>query len=316
MNKSEDIIYNFNWYPNELPKKDDVVIVRKVCIDELGAWVDLLEYGCKRGFIPLSCPEQCRKLGERKIKMGKIALSTVLRVDYEKNNIDLKHYSVKDENVKNAEKRFYNYRKLLKFLYQISLKDENIQYHDLLKKVVYPLHEKYGNAYQAFLKSYKQPEIVNKLEIPKNIKNFIFEKVEKVFNQSKIKILALFEAEIYKFDHDYLLHQLQTLGCEMEKEMKFDDPFSNSEKQNNNSKLNISIVKVPVYSISIDVFNKEQGILFVNKVLKKIEIRLKEEEGKFVMRKETKVIKQEDYKETIMEICRTTDSENEADDEL
>ena len=47
-----------------------------------------------------------------KIKMGKIALATVFQIDYEKNNIDLKHYTVKDENVKNTEKRFYEYRRL------------------------------------------------------------------------------------------------------------------------------------------------------------------------------------------------------------
>lgn len=43
MNTYEDTIYSFNWYPNELPKTGDVVIVRKLCIDEMGAWVELLE---------------------------------------------------------------------------------------------------------------------------------------------------------------------------------------------------------------------------------------------------------------------------------
>ena len=294
MNTSEDIIYSFNWYPNELPKKDDIVIVRKVSIDEMGAWVDLLEYGCKRGFIPLLCAGKRHKIGERKIKMGELALSTVFQIDYEKKNIDLKHYSVKDEHVKNAEKRFYDYRKLLKFLYHISLKNENIQYQDLLKQIVYPLHEKYGNAYQALLKSHEQPEIINKLSIPNDIKNCIFEKVETIFNQSKIRIFGLFEAEIYKPEQPDLLSQALASGYEMEKEIKFDDPFSNTEKQNNASKLTITTIKPTLYSISIDVFNAEQGISFVNKVLRKIELKLKEFDGKFVLKKEPSVINQEE----------------------
>ena len=167
---------------------------RKVSIDEMGAWVDLLEYGCKRGFIPLACANKCHKIGERKIKMGKIALATVFQIDYEKNNIDLKHYTVKDENVKNAEKRFYEYKRLLKLLYQISLKYENIKYQDLIKQIVYPLHEKYGNAYKAIIRSQIQPDIINKLEIPNNIKIHIFEQIEKELNRQKIKIFGLFKA--------------------------------------------------------------------------------------------------------------------------
>lgn len=303
MNTYEDTIYSFNWYPNELPKTGDVVIVRKLCIDEMGAWVELLEYGCRRGFIPSLCAGKRHKIGQNKIKMGKIALSIVSKIDYEKNNIDLKHYFVKDENVKNAEKRFYNYRKLLKLLYHVSLKYENIQYLDLLKQVVYPLHIKYGNAYQALIKSLEQPEIINKLSIPKDIQNYILGKVERMFNYSKFRILGIFEAKINNTEKVDQLHQ--ALGSVYD--MTFDDIPSNTEKQKETSKLNITVIKNPFYSISIDVYNAEQGISFINEVLKKIEIKIREIDGTFVLRKEPKMIKQEEYKELKIEIGRFTD---------
>lgn len=72
-------------YENEFPEVDDMVMVRVNTINEIGAWVHLLEYNNKEGFILLSELSRRRMRSVAKhIRVGKQEVLQVLRVDKEK----------------------------------------------------------------------------------------------------------------------------------------------------------------------------------------------------------------------------------------
>jgi len=72
-------------YEQEFPEVDDMVMVRVNTINEIGAWVCLLEYNNKEGFILLSELSRRRMRSVAKhIRVGKQEVLQVLRVDKEK----------------------------------------------------------------------------------------------------------------------------------------------------------------------------------------------------------------------------------------
>ena len=64
------------------------------------------------------------------------------------------------------------------------------------------------------------------------------------------------------------------------------------------------MIRKNLYSISIDVFDPEKGISFVNRVLTKIENELKDAGGEFELEKEPKMIKKDELDELKIEISR------------
>ena len=44
MESDEDKIYTVNWYPNKYPKKNDIVVIKLDHLEDIGVYVNLLEY--------------------------------------------------------------------------------------------------------------------------------------------------------------------------------------------------------------------------------------------------------------------------------
>lgn len=280
-------IYTVNWYPKKSPEIGDTVVVRKVSLDDMGVWVELLEFGCKKGFIPLAYATRSNKGEPKTIKIGKIVLATVSQVDRDKKNIDLTRHSLREEDIEKAEKRFRNYKNLMKLLLYISKEAKHIHFQDIVEKVNYPLHEKYENAYTALKQSYYQPEILDELDIPNTIRNALAEQIQRMFIKSEVRIHSLFEAEIFKTEGVELLRDALVAGYEVEKEI-------NLENQKHKTKISISIIGPPIYSISMDIYHAQKGLEYVNKALSLIEEKIIKAQGRFEIREKPKVFKKSD----------------------
>ncbi len=76
------------FYKNMLPTTEDVVVVKIGSENEYGYKVSLLEYSSIEGFVNLSELVQGR-FKKRSVKEGDVVAMTVLRVDKDKNHIDL-----------------------------------------------------------------------------------------------------------------------------------------------------------------------------------------------------------------------------------
>ena len=76
------------------------------------------------------------------------------------------------------------------------------------------------------------------------------------------------------------------------------------------------MIRKNLYSISIDVFDPEQGISFVNRVLTKIENELKEAGGEFEFKKEPKAIQKDELNDLKIEISKLTVGTERANEKI
>lgn len=98
---------NCRFYEKQFPESDDLVMIKIMKVEEVGAYVNLLEYNNIEGMILSS--EYTRKRTRsvsRLIKVGKEECVMVLRVDTDKGYIDLSRRKAKIEEAKICEKKF------------------------------------------------------------------------------------------------------------------------------------------------------------------------------------------------------------------
>ncbi|KAK8876219.1 hypothetical protein M9Y10_006410 [Tritrichomonas musculus] len=311
MSSSSNIIYTVPWYPNEYPKEHDAVIVRLTRVDELGIWVELLEYASKEGMIPIGqyTTRKTRRV-PKNVKVGKIAVALVSRVDAEQKSMDLTRQGIKPEDIKDAEKRFSDYKNFVSLLYYVSTKVETVPFPELVQKIVYPLHEKSvalmqqqededhqiaENAYTLLLKSVRQPELLNGLEIPDQVKEVLFDQLKKISTPTEVRIHGLFEAEVLTAEGVDALREALSSGYELEKEIVVDDDIEGLPEKDKGPKLSLTVIAPPIYSVSYDVYNAEKGMELVKKVLERIEQRIKAVKGRFAIKEEPKIINQIEF---------------------
>ena len=90
---SNEIIEDYRMYSQELPNKDDLVVVRINKVEDFGAFVSLLEYNNKEGMILSSEVSRKRIRSIHKhLRIAKQDVMQVLRVDKEKGYFQIPSY--------------------------------------------------------------------------------------------------------------------------------------------------------------------------------------------------------------------------------
>ena len=281
--ESNSEIYHVNWYPSELPEKHEPVTVQITRVDEMGIWVKLLEYSSKEGMIPIGQFTQ-RKTHNvpKEIRIGKITVGLISQVDQTTGNMDLTRQGLKDNEITAQEKKFNEYKNLMNLLNYLSTRQElgcpALKY--LTEKISYTLQEEYTSAYSAIQSSYKDPSIVNKLDIAQTIKDELLRQVQRMFKPQETRIHALFEAEVLTIQGVDALRDALVSGYQVDPE--------------NYPNLLISIVAPPQYSASVVVLGDEAGVIFLNKVLDTIRDKVLAAGGKFEIKESPKVISQKE----------------------
>ena len=275
-------IYSVSWYPNEYPEEHDAVIVELTRVDDMGIWVRLMEYASKEGMIPLGqyTTKKTKRI-PKNVRVGKIDVALVSQLDKTSATMDLTRQGLKDEEKQTAEKRFNEYKSLMNLIGHLSIEDTTMSFQDLVQKIAYPLHLKFGNAYSALQKSYHDEEIIDDLDIADTYKKLLKQQVKKMFTPKEVRIHSLFEAEVHSIAGVDALRDALASGYDC----------VDTEKCN----LLLSVVAAPVYSVSLTEYNYEEGVETIRKVLARIESKIKEAGGTFVVKEEPKAINQSEF---------------------
>ncbi|CAH6720886.1 eukaryotic translation initiation factor 2 subunit alpha [[Candida] jaroonii] len=244
------------FYENKYPEVDEVVMVNVQEIAEMGAYVKLLEYDNIEGMVLLSELSRRRIRSIQKlIRVGKNEVAVVLRVDKEKGYIDLSKRRVSAEDIVKCDER-YNKSKAVHSILRHCAEKFNISLEELYETIGWPLSRKYGHAYDAFKISITDPSVYDVIEnsnpkILEELKLYISRRL----TPQAIKIRADVEVSCFSYEGIDAIKKALTEA----------ESVSTDQMQ-----IKAKLVAAPLYVISVQALDKDQGIEILNQAIAKI----------------------------------------------
>lgn len=256
---------NCRYYENKYPEVDEVVMVNVQEIAEMGAYVKLLEYDNIEGMVLLSELSRRRIRSIQKlIRVGKNEVAVVLRVDKEKGYIDLSKRRVSAEDIVKCDER-YNKSKAVHSILRHCAEKFSISLEELYQTIGWPLSRKFGHAYDAFKLSITDATIFDGVTAPsadvlEELKLYISRRL----TPQPIKIRADIEVSCFSYEGiDAIKKALKAAEDESTEQMV----------------VKAKLVAAPLYVISTQALDKNQGITLLEKAIVKITESIEASDG-------------------------------------
>jgi translation initiation factor 2 subunit 1 len=292
-----DEIYSVPWYPSQYPAEEEAVIVRLTRKDEMGFWVQLLEYGSAEGMIPLGqyTTRRTRRI-PKSIKVGKQDTAVVSKVDREKGNMDLTRQGLKEQDIEEANKRFQDTKGFMTVLYHIGVQSK-FPFRDLVPAVAYPLMERFGTAQAALHHCFDDPSLLDECQISDAAKQAFLGHLAKMFTPQEVRVQAQFEAEVHTTPGVDALRDALVAGYE-------DAPDT----------LEIHVVSAPLYSAMMVLLGSEKGLDILTAALQKIQRRILDVGGRFEVKQPPHEVSHDEHQQWRKELERSA-ARDSSDDE-
>uniref|UniRef100_A0A8C9LK30 Eukaryotic translation initiation factor 2 subunit 1 n=1 Tax=Piliocolobus tephrosceles TaxID=591936 RepID=A0A8C9LK30_9PRIM len=159
------------FYEKKFPEVDDLIMVKVNRIEDMGAYVSILEYNDMEGMILMSELSKRRFRSVNKlIRVGRHEVVLVLRVDSQKGYIDLSKRRVSPKDIIKCEENFSKSKKVHQTVRHVAQKHK-MTVEELNKKVIWPLYKKYGHALDALKEATMNPDAIFKeMDIAEDVK--------------------------------------------------------------------------------------------------------------------------------------------------
>ncbi|KAK1307286.1 hypothetical protein QJS10_CPA10g01437 [Acorus calamus] len=281
-------------YEARYPEVDMAVMIQVKNIADMGAYVSLLEYNNIEGMILFSELSRRRiRSVSSLIKVGRQEPVMVLRVDKEKGYIDLSKRRVSEEDIQGCEER-YNKSKLVHSIMRHVAETMNIDLEDLYIHVGWPLYRKYGHAHEAFKLIVTDPDsILSSLtrevkEITKvvpamseEVKDALIKNIRRRMTPQPLKIRADIEMKCFQFDG--VIH--------------IKDAMKKAEASGNaDCPVKIKLVAPPLYVLTTQTLDKEQGISVLTNAIKACTNAIEQHKGKLVVKEAPRAVSEREDK--------------------
>ncbi|KAF5752592.1 hypothetical protein HS088_TW01G00507 [Tripterygium wilfordii] len=286
-------------YESKYPEVDVAVMIQVKHIADMGAYVSLLEYNNIEGMILFSELSRRRiRSVSSLIKVGRIEPVMVLRVDKEKGYIDLSKRRVSEEDIQSCEE-LYNKSKLVHSIMRHVAETMNIDLEDLYIHVGWPLYRKFGHAFEAFKTMVTDPDsVLNSLtrevkeigpdgqEVTKvvpamteEVKDALIKNIRRRMTPQPLKIRADIEMKCFQFDG--VLH--------IKEAMRKAEAAGNDD-----CPVKIKLVAPPLYVLTTQTLDKEQGIAILTKAIEACTESIEKQKGKLTVKEQARAVSERD----------------------
>ncbi|KAJ2161944.1 hypothetical protein GGF46_001040 [Coemansia sp. RSA 552] len=286
------------YYEARYPSPGDVVMatIARISEDEIGAYVQLDEYGGIEGMIPLSELSRRRIRSVQKLlRVGSREPMAVLRVDQDKGYIDLSKKTVSVEEAQACQDKFKMSRKVHSIITHVA-KKKDMEPEELYAQFGWPLYAKYGHAYNAFKAAVADPEaVLGEFNLEPALFQELMQDVSRHMKPQRAKLHAKIDVRCFSFQ-----------GIEaIRKALKAAQAVS-TEK----TPLSIRLIAPPEYVISTTSLTPAEDIALMNKAIEAAEKVLQEEGGALKVIVSPRQITEHEEKE-LQELMERAERENQ-----
>ncbi|PVV05390.1 hypothetical protein BB560_000091 [Smittium megazygosporum] len=268
------------FYEAQYPEPEEFVVVKVRQIADMGAYVQLEEYGNIEGMVLLSELSRRRIRSVQKlIRVGKREIVVVLRVDKDKGYIDLSKRRVTPEEAVKCEEKYQKSKAVHRIMRLLSSK-ANVEMEELYKMFAWPLYKKYPHAIDAFKLALDDPEaIFGEFNLDPTLLDELMSIIRRSLTPQPVKIRADIEVNCYGYQ-----------GVDaIKKALKAGEECSTEE---------IRLIAPPLYVLTTNSLNKAAGTETLEKAISTIEEAIKSEEGgEFVVKMRPKAVNEHEEKE-------------------
>ncbi len=251
---------NFLVKKKGIPEWGEFVLCRVTRITPYAAWCQLEEYTNAEGMIHVSevAGKWVHDIRDF-VKEGKRYIAKVVRIDRQKNfiNLSLKKVTKQDEREKlNAFKREQRAEKML----EQAAKELGKNIEQAYEEVGFLLQEKFGELFAAFEEANEEKDILIKKGISKQWADAISKVIEKSFKEKEILIKAEIELKSYAND-----------GVEKIKEV-----LSNLSKKTG---ANVKYISAPKYRVEVKTTDPKNTEKKLRECLEEVVKQIKQFDG-------------------------------------
>ncbi|THU49187.1 hypothetical protein C4D60_Mb06t06910 [Musa balbisiana] len=305
-------------YEAKYPEVDMAVMIQVKNIADMGAYVSLLEYNNIEGMILFSelSRRRIRSISSL-IKVGRQEPVMVLRVDRDKGYIDLSKRRVSEEDIQACEER-YNKSKLVHSIMRHVAETLDIDLEELYVHIGWPLYRKYGHAFEAFKVVVTDPDSVldsltrvvkevgaDGQEVTKvvpavtpEVKDALVKNIRRRMTPQPLKIRADIEMKCFQFDG--VLH--------IKEAMRKAEAAGNDD-----CPVKIKLVAPPLYVLTTQTLDKEQGISVLNNAVKACTEEIELHKGKLTLKEAPRAVSERDDKLLAEHMAKLQSANNEVD---
>uniref|UniRef100_A0A7S4JVI4 S1 motif domain-containing protein n=1 Tax=Paramoeba aestuarina TaxID=180227 RepID=A0A7S4JVI4_9EUKA len=264
-------------YENEFPEIDELVMVRVTRVTDVGAYVMLLEYNNKEGIILLSNLSRKRiRSVNRHIRVGRIEVLQVLRVDSEKGYIDLSKKLIQKDDIIDCQERYKKSKTVHSILSRVAQNNE-FPLLELYEKVGWPLSQKYGHAQDAF-QAMVQDESICPEDLPDAVRADLLKIVKHRLSVHPVKIQADIEVQCFTYEGIEAIKPALRAGLKKGEEQDYD--------------VKIQLFSTPVYLVFIVTPDTAHGIKTLEGMIEEIRTAIEKSGGTLKVKSEPRVIHQ------------------------
>lgn len=270
-------------YENEFPEPDDVVVVLVKEIQEMGAYVHLLEYNNCEGMIMLSELSRRRIRSVNKLlKVGHQEFAAVVRVDSDKGYIDLSKRRVAKEDFDKIAEKWSKSRTVHSIVRHVA-ETLATDMQDLYERWGWPLYKRYPHAYDGLRMAVNDPEtVLAGLDIKPEERDELLRNVQRRLTPQAIKLRADIEVTCFQFEGIDAVKYALTAG----------ESTSTDE-----CPVKIKLVAPPLYVVTTAALQKAKGIEALNVALEKVQEAITSKNGKFVCKVEPRTVSDKDERQ-------------------
>lgn len=248
------------FYENKLPEINDLVLIQIKDVNENFIVVELLEYDKQEGMILLSDYTRSTRQTHNSLKLNKLKqqnVCQVIRIDKDKNFIDLSKKNIDNARKIEAEQQFEKGKKIQNFLYQFC-DWFNMDMEEIYKMIIWPLSRNHSeHPFDLFHKAvFNFDEVFENIEFPKDFREKLEIEIKKRLTPQIVKVRALLEITCLNKEAINDLKEALIL-CRTESTTEIP--------------VTINVFSPPSYILQASTMNKEKGTQAIFRCIKKVE---------------------------------------------
>jgi len=260
----------FRFYPSIFPMTGEIVMTEVIAINNMGAYVSLLEYNRIEGMIPLSELTKKRlKSWEKFVKAGKQEPAIVLCVNSQLNYIDLSRRRVSREEAIVCEYRYQKAKTVHTILCQVSMKTrESLEF--LYQTIAWPLAKIYGSSSEAMLLIGQfSDEVFSKLDtIPnKSVQTVLIGTIKQKMTSESLRIRSSIEINCLNYDGILLIQEASRVT-------------QNIVSKIIKHKIEWRTIAAPIYLLSMFISEESTGVNILHHVIQEYALALLSHQAK------------------------------------